>query len=272
MADRAVLVTGANSGLGLATTLEVARRGFRAVASVRSETKAELVRAAALEAKLEVETVLLDVNDAAQCEAVLGGLDLYGLVNNAGFAVTGAIEDVPDAEARAILETMLLAPMRLARLALPAMRARKQGRIINISSIFGRTSTPFTGWYQAAKQGLEGATDALRMEVAGFGVKVVLVQPGGFRTAIFDEVSGDVTRREDSAYAGGYRRMLQALRLATPMLGEPSTVARVVGRVLTIPAPLPRYLVGPDAQAAAFAETFTPTVVKDLVTRKFLGL
>ncbi len=272
MGPRAVLVTGANSGLGLATTLEVARRGFHAIGSVRSEAKAEAVQQAARSAGLEVETLLLDVTDPARCEEVVGGLDLFGLVNNAGYSVTGAVEDVPDDEARSILETMLLAPMRLARLALPAMRARGAGRIVNISSIYGRTSTPFTGWYQAAKQGLEGATDALRMEVPGFGVKVVLVQPGGFRTAIFDEVQGDVSRRDDSPYAAGYQRLLQTLRLATPMLGDPGTVARVVGRVLTTPAPLPRYLVGPDAQAAALAEALTPTVVKDLVTRKFLGL
>ena len=90
---------------------------------------------------------------------------------------------------------MVVAPMRLARLALPGMRERGEGRIVNVSSIYGRVTTPFTGWYQAAKHALEGVTDALRMEVAGMGVKVVLVEPGGFRTAIFDEVKRDLDRR-----------------------------------------------------------------------------
>jgi NAD(P)-dependent dehydrogenase (short-subunit alcohol dehydrogenase family) len=167
MGQGTVLVTGANSGLGLATTIEVARRGYQAVGSVRSEAKAEVLHAAAAEAGVEVDHVLLDVTDAARCEAVLKEVGpLYGLVNNAGGGGTGAVEDVDDDEVRTTLEAMLIAPIRLARLALPAMRMQGTGRIVNISSIFGRASTPLTGWYQAAKQGLEGVSDALRMEVA----------------------------------------------------------------------------------------------------------
>jgi NAD(P)-dependent dehydrogenase (short-subunit alcohol dehydrogenase family) len=270
--DRTVLVTGANSGLGLATVLEVARRGYRAVGSVRSESKADQVRAAASERGVAVDTVLLDVTDADRCAQVVDELAPYGIVNNAGFSQTGAIEDVDDAEVRAVLETMVVAPMRLARLALPGMRERSGGCIVNISSIYGRTSTPFTGWYQAAKHALEGATDALRMEVAGFGVKVVLIEPGGFRTAIFDEVAADVARRGESAYRAGYERILRTLRLASPFMGDPATVARVVGRVLGAPSPRARYLVGADAQVLALAERLTPTFVADVVTRRTLGL
>ena len=121
---RTVLTTGANSGIGLATALELARRGFRSVGSVRSEEKADVLAKAAAEAGVEVETVLLDVTDAERCRAVMAGLELYGLVNNAGYGVTGAVEDVDDDEARQLLETMVVAPMRLARLALPGMRER----------------------------------------------------------------------------------------------------------------------------------------------------
>ena len=118
MSDRAVLTTGANSGIGLATVVEVAKRGFRSIGSVRSAQKAEVVHSAAAHAGVEVETILLDVSDAEQCEKALVGLDLYGLVNNAGYGLTGAVEDVGDDEARALFETMVHAPMRLARLAL----------------------------------------------------------------------------------------------------------------------------------------------------------
>src|SRR5215207_5501711 len=155
----AVLTTGANSGIGLATVLEVARQGFRSIGSVRSEAKADIVREAAKAAGVEVETVQLDVTDADACEQVMADLDLFGLVNNAGYTNSGAIEDVSDEEARDQVETMLIAPMRLARLALPAMRARGSACVVNVSSIYGRTTTPFTGWYQAAKHGLEAATD-----------------------------------------------------------------------------------------------------------------
>ena len=167
MTDRAVLTTGANSGIGLETVIEVARRGFRSIGSVRSDAKADDVHAAAKEAGVEVETVLLDVTDAEACAAVLAPLELYGLVNNAGYTGTGAIEDVDDDEVRRQLETMLVAPMRLARLALPTMRAARTGRIVNVSSIYGRTTTPLTGWYQAAKHGLEAASDALQTRGRG---------------------------------------------------------------------------------------------------------
>ena len=267
--DRAVLTTGANSGLGLAIAVELAKRGYRSIGSVRTKAKANEVAREAKASGVEVETVLLDVKDADRCAEVIDDLELYGLVNNAGYSVTGAVEDTPDDEARDLLETMVVAPMRLARLALPGMRGRGEGRIVNISSIYGRFTTPFTGWYQAAKHGLEGVTDALRMEVAGMGVKVVLVEPGGFRTAIFDEVSGDLDRRgADTPYRRGYDRMLQTLKLSQPFLGDPQVVARVVAGAMSSRVPRARYLVGNDAQAAALTERFTPTFVKDLVTRR----
>ena len=126
------LVTGANSGIGLATTLELARRGFRAVGSVRSDEKADIVAKAAADAGVEAETMRLELSDPAACEAAIDELRPYALVNNAGFSVIGAIEDVTDDEARAALDTMVLAPMRLARLALPHMRAQGKGRIVNL--------------------------------------------------------------------------------------------------------------------------------------------
>lgn len=267
-----MLTTGANSGIGLQTALEVARRGYRSIGSVRSEAKADKLRAAAKEAGVEVETVRLDVNDAEACERVLAELDLYGLVNNAGYTNTGAIEDVSDDDVRAQLETMLVAPMRLARLALPGMRARRDGCIVNVSSIYGRTTTPFTGWYQAAKHGLEAATDALRIEVASAGVRVVLVEPGGFRTGIWDEFARDVAAHEGSRYSGNYRRSLEWQRRAEPLMGDPRRCARVIANALETRRPRARYLVGYDAQAMAVAEQFTPTVLKDRVTRLLMGL
>src|SRR3712207_4161430 len=112
--SKAVLTTGANSGIGLATALELARRGFRSIGSVRSEEKADVVHKATADTGAEVETVILDVTEAEACRRVVPGLHLYGLVNNAGYGLTSAVEDVDDDEARALLETLVVAPMRLA--------------------------------------------------------------------------------------------------------------------------------------------------------------
>jgi short-subunit dehydrogenase len=272
--DRTALVTGATSGIGLATVLELARRGFRTVGTARSTAKADLVQAAADDAGVAVETVLLDVDDAGRCREVLAELDLYALVNNAGYAVTGAVEDVDDGEARRLLETMVVAPMRLARLALPAMRARGDGRIVNVSSIAGLVSAPLSGWYTGAKHALEALSDSLRMEVAGDGVKVVLVEPGGFKTGIWDEMRRDVDRfeAEGSRLAPAYGRMLQMQRLLEPIMGQPDHCARVIADAVEASHPNGRYLVGLDAQAIHLSNRLTPPWVRDRVLRLALGI
>ena len=268
---KTVLVTGASSGIGLATVVELAGRGFDVVGTVRSRAKARPVRDAAREAGVEVRTVLLDVTDAASCKRVVDRIRPFGLVNNAGTSFTGAVEDVGDAEARAALETMALAPVRLARLALPHMREAGEGRVVNISSIYGRTSTPLTGWYQAAKQALEGVSDALRMEVAGDGIHIVLVEPGAVETALWNAANDDLERRS-SRYEEAYRRAKRGIELTQPIRASAQQVARVVGTAMTARAPRPRYLVGWDAQWAAALDRLAPTWVSDRVKRLPLGL
>lgn len=274
MADKTVLTTGANSGIGLATALEVARRGFTSIGSVRSEAKADLVAKAAADAGVEVTTVLMDVTDAEASADVVERFRPWAIVNNAGYSGMGAIEDVDDDEARQQLETMVVAPMRLARLAIPSMRAAGGGRIVNVSSIYGRVTTPLTGWYQATKHAIEALSDALRQEVAGDGIAVVLVEPGGFKTGIWDETERLVDQRElaGTRYGGAYRRSLAATRLTEPLMGQPSACARVIARALAARSPRPRYLVGIDAQVLAVADRFTPTMVKDRIGRLSLGL
>ena len=269
--DQTVLTTGANSGIGLATVLEVARRGYRTVGTVRSPEKADVVTAAAHEADVDVETAILDVTDAPAVEETVDRYRPYAVVNNAGYSITGAIEDVPDSEARAALETMVLAPMRLARLAIPHMRERGEGRIVNVSSIYGRVTTPLTGWYQGTKHALEALTDALRMEVAGSGIRVVLVEPGGFRTGIWEETEREVQKRAGSRYDGAYRRTLQGTRLAQPIMGAPGQVAKVIAGALS-GFTRPRYLVGYDAAAISLWSRLTPTEIKDRLSRLVLGL
>jgi NAD(P)-dependent dehydrogenase (short-subunit alcohol dehydrogenase family) len=167
---------------------------------------------------------------------------------------------------------MVLAPVRLARLALPAMREEGGGRIVNVSSIYGRATGPLTGWYQAAKHALEAVSDALRIEVAADGVKVVLVEPGGFRTNIWADLERDVEARAGSRFEDAYKRTQQLTRLSAPIMGEPRQCARLIARLLDHPHPRTRYLVGYDAQALAVAERLAPTGIKDRVLRMALGL
>jgi NAD(P)-dependent dehydrogenase (short-subunit alcohol dehydrogenase family) len=277
MTDRStqtVLTTGANSGIGLATTIELARRGFHSIGSVRSKAKAKVVHSAAADAGVAIETVLLDVTDDEQCESVLDGLELHGLVNNAGYALTGAIEDVSDAEARHLFETMVFAPMRLARLALPAMQANGAGRIINVSSIAGLVSSPLAGWYTGAKHALEALTDALRNEVARDGVQVVLIEPGGFKTGIWDDMTRDIERhgQAGSRNTSAYERSLQFQRLLEPIMGSPDQCAGVIAGAIEARVPRGRYLVGIDAQAMRLADRLTPNMLQDRVLRFALGL
>ncbi|MEY2427055.1 MAG: hypothetical protein QOI61_2627 [Actinomycetota bacterium] len=277
MDSKTVLTTGASSGIGLATVVELARRGFHSVGSVRSDAKGELVHKAAADAGVadRVETVLLDVTDAEACEKVVGNLPpLFGLVNNAGYGLTGAVEDVSDDEARQLFETMVHAPMRLTRLALPRMVEAGGGRVVNVSSIAGRTTSPLAGHYTGAKHALEALSDALRIEVASRGVQVVLVEPGGFKTNIWDDMERDIANREadGSRFTDAYRRSMSGQRLLERLMGDPASCANVIAGALTTRFPRSRYLVGVDARALLVADTLTPTPIKDLFLRFGLRL
>ena len=194
------------------------------------------------------------------------------LFNNAGYSGVGAIENVSAEEVRGQLETMVVAPMRLARLSLPHMRAAGQGRVVNVSSIYGFTTTPFSGWYQASKHALEAAFDALRVEVARDGIKVVLIEPGGLKTHIWEEMEADLARRAGSRYEAQYRRVRTLVTPYMALMSRPEAVARVIGKVLTVRSPRARYLVGRDALGIAAAQPLVPAEIRDRIGRLFTGL
>lgn len=276
--SKSVVITGANSGIGLVTALELAGAGYDVVGTVRSAAKAEVVERASAERGVTVRTAVLDVDDAGSCATGVAEIEamlpdgIWAWVNNAGYAQSGAVEDVDDEAVRAQLETNVVAPMRLARLVLPAMRERGEGRIVNVSSVAGRLSTPLMGWYCASKHALEAVTDALRMEVEPDGVRVVLVEPGMFGTDIWSAAKeGGFPEPSSARYAAAYARA-QAVSSQTDKLPDPVWVARTIRVALSNPVPLARYVVGADAVTGLLAETFAPTVVTDYVKAVSSGL
>jgi NAD(P)-dependent dehydrogenase (short-subunit alcohol dehydrogenase family) len=270
--ERTVLTTGAGTGIGLAAVIELARRGFDSVGGVRSQAKARAVSRAARAAGVKVRTVLLDVTNANDCKRAVAELKPYGLVNNAGVAASGAVEDVGDDEARVAFETMVLGPMRLARLAIPYMRDQGAGRIVNISSIYGLMTTPLTGWYQASKHALEALSDALRVELASDEIAVVLIEPGAFRSNIWDSAGNDVQSRLDSEYFAAYRRLEEGIKVSQRLMGDPIEVGRLIASVMTAKKPKSRYLIGYDARAIDIYSKLLPTEVRDRLARITLGL
>lgn len=270
--EAAVLITGAGSGIGLSTALELARRGRRPVAAVHLDEQEDLVAKAAADAGLHVETTVLDVSDPEACAEVIEGMPLEALVNAAGYVNAGAVLDVDDDDIRRHLEVMTLAPMRLARLAMPSLREHGPGRIVNIGSILGQMSTPLMGWYDGAKHALESLSDALRMEVAADGVRVVLVEPGAIRTPIYAKAREEMAGRDPSSHTVAYRRWSELTRLAEPLFTSPDAVARTVVRALETERPRQRYYVGLGAPLAPWVYRVTPPFLRDASLRLLLRL
>ena len=271
--QRTVLITGAGSGIGLASAVEAARLGFSTVAAVHRPDQADDVRHAARAAGTEVATEVLDVTDDERAGELIRRLEPWALVNNAGYLNPGLIEDVSPEDARRQFDTMVFAPMRLAQHALPGMRRQGGGRIVNVSSALVGVGTPFQGWYTAAKQAIAALSDALRVEVAPHAVEVVVVEPGAVETPLWDKAREDlVARRDRSREPERYDHALAALEQLRRMGGDPDDIAQVVGATLHAGRPRYRYQVGTGSLAMRVGGRLVPTSVRDRVTRTVAGL
>ncbi len=250
-----VLITGCSSGFGLLTALQFARKGDTVYASMRDTAKAGELEKAKQAENLTIEVVQLDVtDDESVASAVRQVVDAAGridvLVNNAGIGASGPVEETDDDEAKEIFETNFFGALRVLRAVLPQMREQKAGTIVNVSSLAGRVGPPFDGIYSASKFALEAASEALYFEVHPFGIRVLLIEPGGFETSI--QGSGRVARRftEGSPYLALQQRFQQAMtRLPTGgERGDPQVVAEAIYNAVHDEQPKLRYLVGQDAE------------------------
>jgi NAD(P)-dependent dehydrogenase (short-subunit alcohol dehydrogenase family) len=268
---RTALVTGASSGIGRATVRRLDAAGWKVFAGVRKEQDAEALRA---ESSERLEPLMLDVLDADAIAAAgervgaePGGLD--GLVDNAGTAVAGPLEALPIEDFRRQLELNLTAQLAVAQSMLPAIRTAR-GRVVLVSSMGGRVALPLTGAYHASKYGLEGLGDSLRQELAPWGIKVVLVEPGSIDTPIWSSGEEDADRIFDKAsprlrelYGGAVERYRQVVKDTAERGVPPEKVAARIEHALTTSRPRARYLVGMDAQVMARLKPLLPTPVFD---------
>jgi NAD(P)-dependent dehydrogenase (short-subunit alcohol dehydrogenase family) len=270
-----VLVTGASSGIGRATATEFARRGHRVFAAARREE----VLADLAASTPNVQAVGLDVTDEgsvrrawAKIEASTGGAAPDVLVNNAGFALTGPVELLAGEDVQRQFATNVFGLLTMTRTVLPAMRARGSGRIINVSSLVGRTSFPFMGAYSATKYAVEALSDALRQEVAGFGLKVVIIEPGFTATSIGQAADGhDLAGQEiPAAYAAMVAAGTRYLAAQVAKGIAPEQVAATIVKAAEHPNPRLRYVVPASARPLIALLTALPARLADKAKQRAL--
>lgn len=263
--DRGVaLVTGASSGIGLATALALADAGYRVFGTSRKEVAGPG----------NVTMLTCDVTDEASVRNLVaevlrqGRLDL--VVNNAGVGLLGAAEESSIEQVRRLFEVNVFGVARVANAVLPVMRDQKRGRIINMSSVFGLAPAPFNAFYASTKHAIEGYSESLDHEVRALGVRVVLVEPGATRTA-FEE---NLTRADSPlrVYDDSRRTSETLMRRVVERGDAPEVVAATVVKAATARKPKLRYSAGKQSRQVRFLRRFLPEAIVDKALRDFNGL
>jgi NAD(P)-dependent dehydrogenase (short-subunit alcohol dehydrogenase family) len=278
----AVVVTGASTGIGRATAIELDRIGYRVFAGVRKDSDAESIRG---EGSDRLEPLTIDVADEASVAAAaksvgekIGDAGLAGLVNNAGIVVGAPLEGLPLDGLRRQLEVNVVGQVAVTQAFIPALR-RARGRIVLMSSVGGRISIPFMSPYHVSKWGLEAIGDALRLELKPWGMDVVIVEPGAIATPFWqkgqdtaDEVEGNMDPEVRRLYGDQLEAVRGAARKSEAEGIPPERVAEVVAKALTSARPKTRYLVGRDAKLNARVRRIVPDRLFDRLISRELGL
>ncbi|RMG19309.1 MAG: oxidoreductase [Bacteroidetes bacterium] len=260
MNKQVILITGASSGIGKATALQLLEEGHIVYGAARRvEKMKELEEKGGIALKMDVT---IDEDMVAGVERILqeqGRIDV--LINNAGYAIYGSVEETSIADARRQFEVNLFGPARLTQLVIPHMRQQQSGKIINMSSMGGKVYTPLGAWYHATKHALEGWSDCLRLELKQFGIEVVIIEPGAILTE-FGEVMNQpmLERSGNGPYASLARAMAKAVEDSYEKgnASPPSVIARVVSKAIRANKPKTRYVAGKLARPL-------------MMVRKYLG-
>ena len=273
---QSILITGASSGIGEATAVYLAHKGFRVFAAARRKDKLEVLSGLG---GGRITPLSLDVTDEASIASALetireDGGDLFGLVNNAGVSVMGPFEEISLEEWRRQFETNVFGLVRLTQAVLPQMRKAGRGRIVNIGSITGRLAAPFQGPYAASKHAVEGLSDSLRREVQPHGVKVSVIRPGFINTPFghqeqeaLDQFTGD-----GGPYADQVRIFKDWHAKGHPNAPQPTVVAEAVHHALTAARPNSRYTVPAKMHGVLMLRNLAPSAVTDRIFEQVNGL
>lgn len=277
MAQRAIFISGANSGIGLASVRRLTEFGFKVYAGVLPGEDSST-----LETIDAVEIIALDITkpemiaDAARVvERGVGEGGLFGLFNNAGVPMTGPMEYLPIPALRQQMDVNLFGHVELTQYMLPLLRLAPSARIVNTASILGRVVVPFGGAYSISKHAMEAYSDALRQELAPFGIKVSILEPGAIATPIWtktvanaQEMIDELPPQAQRYYRAGYVRMAQTSVREGEGGIAPDVVGRAVLHAFTATRPKIRYVIGKDAQTIALLRRLLPDSVVDWILSK----
>ena len=279
---RIALITGGTDGLGRAAAVMLAERGYRVFAGGRNAERIAALQQLTNERKLPLTAMELDVCDDAsvdraitEIESSAGTVDV--LVNNAGIAIAAVMEEITLADLRRQFETNYFGLVRMAQRVLPGMRRKLSGRIINMSSIAGKLTSPLFGPYSSSKHAVEAISDAMRLEVYPFGIQVVLIEPGYIHTSMSrnaGELSSAYAKgAEQSPYKAVYQGFLNAWGKTTKSSHyTPEDCARVVVRAIEDDPPRARYAVTREAKIGILARRLLPDRVMDRQLRRAMGI
>ena len=279
-AQNVALITGSSSGIGFETALHLARNGYKTYASMRNLEKSKNITQVANREKLPIEVVQLDVNDDISVKQAIDKLvqaedqRIDVLVNNAGYGLLGALEDLSIEEIKAQFETNFFGVIRVTQQVIPVMRKQKSGTIVNISSVGGRMGIPSLSAYHSTKFALEGLSESISYELEPFGIRVVVIEPGFIRTNIMNS-SMIAKKAQDpkSPYFSLTQQLERSFKSAmenTSASSPPEEVAKVVLQAVTSESPILRYTVGNDASSMIRAKTtMSDTEFGGLIKQQF---
>ena len=276
--EKVALVTGSSSGIGFETSVLLARNGFHTYSTVRNLEKSQALINIAKKDGLPLQVIELDVSsDKSVRDGVSSVLDenkrIDVIVNNAGYALVGAFEDLSMDEIKAQFETNFFGVIRVIQAVLPTMRNHRNGKIVNLSSMGGRIAIPLDSAYHGTKFALEGLSESLQYEVEPFGIKIILIEPGAIKSNFFNNLKmASKAQRPDSPYT----QMMQKLNAGFSFILEnappPVEVARVIPKAITSEHPELRYPVDDDATALPKAKrTMSDAEFGNLMKKQFLS-